>query len=143
MALDGVRETFATTPNSTRDTCHHTELDARHVPPQRPAKLNSERGPSQQRRELSSAAAAAAADAHAAHRLSLRRVAATRGCDTRPCHVAVHSWWCLPQKEGGAPRGEAEAAVFTRQLAHAHLLYLACRVLILVDLSTMSRFWTQ
>ena len=50
-----------------------------------------------------------------------------------------YDFWCMPQDE----RTEAEKAEFTEMLANINCLYLGCRVLILADLSTQSRFWTQ
>ena len=46
---------------------------------------------------------------------------------------------CLPQQ----PRSEAESKEFVAQLPHVGLLFLGVSVLILLDMSYMSRFWTQ
>ena len=45
-----------------------------------------------------------------------------------------------------SPQGKrtpAESAAFKHMLANVNLLYLGCYVLVLLDLSYMSRFWTQ
>lgn len=47
--------------------------------------------------------------------------------------------WCLPQ----GVRTEAEASSFRTMLAHVNWLYASTTVLLLVDLSYISRFWTQ
>ena len=46
--------------------------------------------------------------------------------------------WCLPQGK----RSKEEQALFDRSLPHINLLYLGCTVLVLMDLSYISRFWT-
>ena len=54
-----------------------------------------------------------------------------------------HVWydfWCMPQKEGRTP---AEKEAFDFMLGNVNSIYLGCRVLILLDLSYLSRFWTQ
>jgi len=48
--------------------------------------------------------------------------------------------WCLPQ---GNQRTDEEIADFKRMLTEVNLLYLGTSVLILLDLSYLSRFWTQ
>ena len=48
------------------------------------------------------------------------------------------SYWCMPQGE----RSLAESVEFKHMLKHANLLYLGTRVLILLDLSYIGRFWT-
>ena len=40
-------------------------------------------------------------------------------------------------------RTELEQIRFDHQLRNTNLLYLGCRVLVLLDLSYQSRFWTQ
>jgi len=47
---------------------------------------------------------------------------------------------CLPQGPDRTPRDKAE---FQTMLPNINLLYLGCTVLILMDRSYMSRFWTQ
>ena len=47
--------------------------------------------------------------------------------------------WCLPQGDL-TPEEKAE---FVRMLREINLLYLGSTVLILLDLSYLSRFWTQ
>jgi len=47
--------------------------------------------------------------------------------------------WCLPQ----GSRTDKDALVFAKTLPHINLLYLTTKVLLLVDLSYLSRFWTQ
>ena len=47
--------------------------------------------------------------------------------------------WCLPQGD----RTEEEAADFGRMLREVNLLYLGSSVLILLDLSYVSRFWVR
>ena len=47
-------------------------------------------------------------------------------------------YWCMPQ----AKRSLAEDIEFKHMLKHANLLYLGTRVLILLDLSYIGRFWT-
>ena len=54
-----------------------------------------------------------------------------------------HVWydeWCMPQ---GKERTPPEVADFQRMLKQINFLYLGARVLILLDLSYLSRFWTQ
>ena len=46
----------------------------------------------------------------------------------------------LPQGEDKTPE---QKAAFSQQLPNINLLYLGCSVLILIDLSYQSRFWTQ
>ena len=48
--------------------------------------------------------------------------------------------WCLPQ---GNQRTDAEIADFKRMLTGVNLLYLGTSVLILLDLSYISRFWVR
>ena len=45
--------------------------------------------------------------------------------------------------ENGGKRTKREDLYFDHQLKHANLLYLGCKVLVLLDLSYQSRFWTQ
>ena len=49
-------------------------------------------------------------------------------------------YWSMPQ---GMDKAEWEEAEFGVMLPNINLLYLFCSVLILLDLSYMSRFWTQ
>jgi hypothetical protein len=46
---------------------------------------------------------------------------------------------CMPQGQRTSP----EDAEFRTMITHVNLLYLGCHVLILLDLSYLSRFWTQ
>ena len=50
-----------------------------------------------------------------------------------------YDYWCMPQGE----RSGGEKLEFDTMLRNVNLLYLGCSVLALVDLSYMSRFWTQ
>ena len=50
-----------------------------------------------------------------------------------------YDFWCMPQGE----RTKLEKIEFSHMLRNVNLLYLGMRVLILLDLSYMSRFWTQ
>ena len=45
--------------------------------------------------------------------------------------------------KNGGELTASEAMHFDHQLKHANLLYLGCKVLVLLDLSYQSRFWTQ
>jgi hypothetical protein len=47
--------------------------------------------------------------------------------------------WCMPQGQ----RTEAEIVEFKATLKEVNILYLGTRVLIILDLSYLSRFWTQ
>jgi len=49
-------------------------------------------------------------------------------------------FWSMPQ---GTDKSVVEATEFSVMLPNINLLYLFCSVLILLDLSYMSRFWTQ
>ena len=51
-----------------------------------------------------------------------------------------YDFWCMPQGKSVTP---AERASFEWMLKRINLLYLGARVLILLDLSYQSRFWTQ
>jgi hypothetical protein len=51
------------------------------------------------------------------------------------------SYWCMPQKTPHSDRTPAEKVQFAHMLRHASLVYLGSRVLILLDLSYLSRFW--
>lgn len=57
------------------------------------------------------------------------------------CHVEYvwYDYWCMPQGE----RTPAENVWFKWMLANVNLLYLGAKVLLLVDVSYLSRFWTQ
>ena len=48
-------------------------------------------------------------------------------------------YWCMPQGE----RTPAEDVAFLHMLKKINWLYLGCSVLVLLDLSYLSRFWTQ
>ena len=48
-------------------------------------------------------------------------------------------YWCMPQGK----RSAAEDLEFKTSLAHANWLYLGASVLLIVDMSYLSRFWTQ
>jgi hypothetical protein len=50
-----------------------------------------------------------------------------------------YDYWCMPQ----GTRSRAEGDHFKWMLQHINLLYLGCSVLILLDISYLSRFWTQ
>jgi len=50
-----------------------------------------------------------------------------------------YDYWSMPQGE----RTPSEKASFANMLAKVNVLYATCHVLILLDLSYMSRFWTQ
>ena len=58
-------------------------------------------------------------------------------------HATIEYVWmdfpCMPQ----AKRTEAEKIEFDEMLRHVNALYLGMRVLILLDISSFSRFWTQ
>ena len=60
-------------------------------------------------------------------------------CDNPAVQWVWFDYWCMPQGQ----RSAAENAEFKHMLTHANLLYLGCSVLILLDLSYVSRFWTQ
>ena len=47
--------------------------------------------------------------------------------------------WCMPQGK----RTSAETSSFLLMLKHVNMLYLGTTVLILLDISSISRFWTQ
>ena len=51
--------------------------------------------------------------------------------------TCARSYWCMPQGK----RSLATKLEFNHMLNHANLLYLGTRVLILLDLSYISRFW--
>mmetsp|Transcript_28045 Transcript_28045/g.94207 ORF Transcript_28045/g.94207 Transcript_28045/m.94207 type:complete len:913 (+) Transcript_28045:106-2844(+) len=51
-----------------------------------------------------------------------------------------YDYWCMPQGEDKTP---LEKVDFKRMLMNVNLLYLGSSVLILQELSYMSRFWTQ
>jgi hypothetical protein len=50
---------------------------------------------------------------------------------------------CMPQDKPKGSRNEEDTAAFKRMLAQVNMLYLGTTVLILLDLSYVSRFWTQ
>jgi hypothetical protein len=50
---------------------------------------------------------------------------------------------CMPQDIPRGRRSEADTADFKLMLGMVNLLYLGCSVLILLDMSYSSRFWTQ
>ena len=51
-----------------------------------------------------------------------------------------YDYWCMPQ---GKQRTPKQQAAFDHMLSNINWLYLGCSVLILLDLSYISRFWTQ
>mmetsp|Transcript_10152 Transcript_10152/g.33311 ORF Transcript_10152/g.33311 Transcript_10152/m.33311 type:complete len:484 (+) Transcript_10152:691-2142(+) len=51
-----------------------------------------------------------------------------------------YDFWCMPQ---GGERTPTEKVDFKRMLQNINILYLGCSVLILQELSYLSRFWTQ
>ena len=51
----------------------------------------------------------------------------------------VDSWCCMPQGERSAP----DKAEFKRMLPRINMLYLGCSVLLIVDNTYITRFWTQ
>jgi len=63
-----------------------------------------------------------------------------------------YDFWCMPQDERSEEqlqeegtvdsRTESQKAEFKRMLKMINYLYLGCRVLVLLDLGYMSRFWT-
>ena len=55
---------------------------------------------------------------------------------SRPCG---DSFWCLPQGK----RTPVEKVLFQHGLNNVNLLYVGMHVLILLDLSYMSRFWVR
>ena len=50
-----------------------------------------------------------------------------------------YDYWCMPQGN----RSPAQRVSFDYMLQHVNYLYLGCSVLVLLDLSYLSRFWTQ
>jgi len=61
--------------------------------------------------------------------------------DAHPEVVGVwFDFWCMPQ---GKQRTLAETVRFKHMLGNVNLLYLGCQVLALIDISYLSRFWTQ
>ena len=54
-------------------------------------------------------------------------------------HVRFADFWCMPQFE----RSPAETEEFRHMLSNINLLYLGCSVLVLLDLSYLSRFWVR
>ena len=50
-----------------------------------------------------------------------------------------YDYWCMPQGD----RSPADLVHFVWMLKNVNLLYLGCSVLILLDISYLSRFWTQ
>jgi hypothetical protein len=50
-----------------------------------------------------------------------------------------YDYWCMPQGD----RTPAQKVAFNYMLQNVNYLYLGCSVLILLDLSYLSRFWTQ
>ena len=51
-----------------------------------------------------------------------------------------YDYWCMPQ---GADKTPEQKVQFKWMLQNINSLYLGCHVLILLDLSYLSRFWTQ
>jgi hypothetical protein len=61
--------------------------------------------------------------------------------DAHPEVVGVwFDFWCMPQ---GKQKTLAEEVRFKHMLGNVNLLYLGCQVLALIDISYLSRFWTQ
>ena len=59
---------------------------------------------------------------------------------THPELVAVwYDYWCMPQGE----RTPVEKVGFKHMLSQVNLLYLGMRVLVLADISYLSRFWVR
>jgi hypothetical protein len=56
-----------------------------------------------------------------------------------------YDYWCMPQHspKGTEDRSQADLAAFRWMLSNVDLLYLSASVLLMVDLSYVSRFWTQ
>ena len=56
-----------------------------------------------------------------------------------------YDYYCMPQHDtkGSDDRTPAQKAEFKWMLEHMHMLYLGASVLLMVDRSYMSRFWTQ
>ena len=53
-------------------------------------------------------------------------------------------YWCMPQRgRDGEPKSPIEAKEFKMMLKNVNLLYLGGTVLVLLDNSYLSRFWTQ
>ena len=50
---------------------------------------------------------------------------------------SLADFWCMPQGK----RTAAEKLAFDHMLSNINFLYLGCNVLILLDLSYLSRFW--
>ena len=50
---------------------------------------------------------------------------------------SLADFWCMPQGK----RTAAEKVAFDHMLSNINFLYLGCDVLILLDLSYLSRFW--
>ena len=70
--------------------------------------------------------------------------------DNQWIHYIWFDFWCMPQKRPSADGEESyddrspdHKSMFKRMLPNVNILYLACHVLCLVDLSYQSRFWTQ
>lgn len=60
--------------------------------------------------------------------------------------ISPWQYWCMPQGRvsflgGSSKRTDAEAHEFKHMLRNVNLLYLGCSVLVLIDLSYVSRFW--
>jgi len=51
-----------------------------------------------------------------------------------------YDYWCMPQGESRTP---AQKVAFKVMLSNINWLYIGCSVLVLLDLSYLSRFWTQ
>ena len=49
-------------------------------------------------------------------------------------------YWCMPQ---GKHKTATDKILFKHMLSNVNWLYLGCSVLVLIDLSYLSRFWTQ
>ena len=57
----------------------------------------------------------------------------------REVQFVWYDYWCMPQ---GNDKSAADKKHFDHMLKHVNLLYLGCSVLVLMDVSFVSRFWT-
>ena len=62
----------------------------------------------------------------------------------RPFFLHRYDFWSMPQedKDAGVTRTAEEQVEFKEMLSMVNLLYLGASVLILLDMSYLSRFWT-
>ena len=72
---------------------------------------------------------------------------ALKGFLNSPAGKKIERVWidsaCMPQDHPKGSRSAEDAAAFKRMLKEVNRLYLGTTVLILLDLSYVSRFWTQ